>query len=465
MASKAFDYKSGFVVYPGDRAGSIGAKAPYVDHGTKSPDPSRYYSKEEMDLEWKHVWTRVWTFAGLTQDIPNVGDYLRYNLGKESFIVLRQAVGDQGVKAFYNVCPHRGNRLVHTDFGHAADGCFTCDFHGWQFRLNGSNQKIRDEQIFRSEVIRDRPGLVPVSCSVWNSLIFINPDPKPAKTLLEQLAVIPEHLSAYDFSKMRVFRDVEFWWDANWKTAFDAFVEFYHADDVHPEIVPVMETLECQYDLYKNGVSRMILPMGYVTGRYEDRETVNEALQGFVSVFGGDPKQYGHLKGYEYKQALIDSKRKWGEKHGYHFWNRLSDDQIVDDWNYSTMNMTLNVFADSLMIQNFHPHPTDPRKSHYNVITLALPVSDDTTRVQDLNSFGPDAFSEPGWKGEERPARFMPTSISEFGYVLAQDARRIPKVQQGMESDAFKGARLSESECRIRHYLAEIDRLIGRQPS
>jgi hypothetical protein len=93
---------------------------------------------------------------------------------------------------------------------------------------------------------------------------------------------------------------------------------------------------------------------------------------------------------------------------------------------------------------------------------LCLPVSDDTTQVLDLNSFGPESFGPAGWKGEERPARFTPKELSEFGYLLAQDVRRIPEVQKGMESECFKGARLSESEIRIRHYLAEIDRLLGR---
>jgi phenylpropionate dioxygenase-like ring-hydroxylating dioxygenase large terminal subunit len=177
MAKRMYDYRQGFVAYPDGRAGPTGEKAPYVDHGTVPPDPARYYSKEEMDLEWQHVWTKVWAFAGLAQDIPNVGDYLRYNLGKESFIVVRDAPGDAGVKAYYNACPHRGNRLVHNDFGHTAGGCFTCDFHGWKYRLDGTNQLIRDELIFRPEVVRDRPGLTPVSCSIWNSLI---PGPRRA---------------------------------------------------------------------------------------------------------------------------------------------------------------------------------------------------------------------------------------------------------------------------------------------
>jgi phenylpropionate dioxygenase-like ring-hydroxylating dioxygenase large terminal subunit len=461
-----YDYRTGFIAYPGGRSGPTGRKAPYVDHGVERPDKRRYYSTEEAALEWQHVWTKTWAFAGLTQDVPNVGDYLRYELGRESFVIVRAAPGEHGVKAYYNVCPHRGNRLVHGDFGHVSDNCFSCDFHGWKFDVNGCNREIRDEQIFRQEVIWDRPGLKQVSCATWNSLIFVNPDPQPKVTLLEQLDVIPEHLAPYDFSQLRVLRDLEFCWEANWKTALDAFVEFYHADDVHPEAVAISETLECQYDLYANGVSRMVIPLGYVTSRFEDRETVNEYLKMFVSVYGGNPDDYCHIKGYEYKKALTDTKRKWGRKHGYAFFDNLTDDQIADDWNYLAFpNMTINAFADSVLLQTFRPDATDPRKSWYSAITLCLPVSDDETPVLDVNSFGPESMGPKGWKGEDRPARVVPKQLSDFGYLLAQDVRRIPEVQKGIESAGFAGARLSESECRIRHYLAEIDRLIGRRSS
>jgi len=463
MPKAAFDYRKGYAVYPENSSGPHGVKAPYVELGTSPPDKTRYYSREEAALEWQHLWMKTWAFAGLVQDLPNVGDYFRYNLGKESFIVTRVRAGDDGIKAFYNVCPHRGNRLIHTDFGHATNQCFSCDFHGWKYHLDGRNKEIADEQVFRREVIADRPGLTPVSCGVWNSLVFVNPDPKPRLSLREHLDVIVEHLAPYDFSKLRVLRDLEFCWEANWKTALEAFIEFYHAAVVHPEAIPVTETLECQYDLYKHGISRMIIPIGFVSNKFEDRDTVNDYLKMFVSIYGGNPHDYAHLKGWEYKRALSDTKRKWGKKHGHAFFDKLTDDQIADDWNYfSFPNMTINAFADSVLLQNFRPHPTDPSKSYYSAITLCLPVSDNETPVIDLNSFGPETFGPKGWKGEERPARFVPKELAEFGYLLAQDVRRVPEVQKGIESECFKGARLSEIENRIRHYLREVDRYLGR---
>src|SRR3546814_2380209 len=119
--------------------------------------------------------------------------------------------------------PHRGNRIAHGDFGSVgSDGCFRCDFHGWRFGIDGSNVEIRDEIIFRPEAIAHRPGLKPIQCDVWNSLVFISMNPE-VEPLLVHLDVLPEHLKAYPFDKYRVIKDFEVCWDANWKTALDAF--------------------------------------------------------------------------------------------------------------------------------------------------------------------------------------------------------------------------------------------------
>ncbi|WP_269617634.1 aromatic ring-hydroxylating oxygenase subunit alpha [Zhongshania sp. BJYM1] len=465
-----FEYTKGYTSYPEvTDPQNPAAKAPYIDHGTAKPDKTRYYSQQEHDLEWQHVWRKSWTFAGLSFDLKQPGDYLRYDLGKESFIVVRTGNHENDVKAYYNVCPHRGNYIVTEDFGHVKDN-FYCNFHGWKWGLDGENTKVKDDVIFREETLKNDLCLRSVRCEIWNSLIFINMD-ADAKPLIDFLDVIPEHLKNYPFGEFRVLRDFEAEWPANWKTAAEAFLEFYHSDDVHPEVIPISSTLETQYDLYQNGVSRMIIQNCLATCRMEDQDEVNPYLKMFVEMYGGDNNDYKDLKGFEYKKAFIDTKRKWGKKQGYSFFDNLTDDQIADDWNYHVFpNMTLNVFSDGLLIQSWKPHASDPRKSYYSVLTLCLPVSDPNTRVMDINSFGPDSFGPPGWDGSERPARFRPNwddpeeaNAEVWGRVMWQDAERIPNVQKGIESDAFSGAILCEAEIRIRHYLNEIDRLIGRE--
>src|SRR3546814_4017582 len=91
----------------------------------------------------------------------------------------------------------------------------------------------------------------------------------------------------------------------------------------------------------------MIVPLGYVTSRHEDRETVNEALKMFIAFFGGDNEKYKGLKGFEYYRALIDTKRAWAKRHGHNHFENLTDAQVADDWNYYVFpNITINVFSE-----------------------------------------------------------------------------------------------------------------------
>ncbi|CAB3735694.1 aromatic ring-hydroxylating oxygenase subunit alpha [Paraburkholderia rhynchosiae] len=459
----SYDVKTGYVVYPDDSSGQAGRKAPYLDHGTEAPDPRRYYLQEEADLEWSKLWRKVWLFAGVAQDVSEVGDYFRYDIGKESFVIVRTA--KDRVQAFYNVCPHRGNRLVHRDFGRLAEH-FQCTFHGWKFNLDGNLKEIHDEQVFRKEVLAVRPDMVEVPCETWKGLVFITMNPEPVP-LLEYLDVIPEHLENYPLEKMRVLKDIEWHWDANWKTALEAFIEFYHADQTHPEIVPITSTTETQYDLYKNGMSRMIITFGASRLRVSDGADVHPALEAMIGLYGGNPEDYRHLSASDYHKAMVDTRKRWAERNGYaEDFAKLTDDQLTDDWNYHIFpTITLNVFSDGMLIQNFRPHPTDPNKSIYQVYTMVLPVRDPKQHVFDINSFGPEAIGPAGWDGSVRPKRVHAKELVELGAVLAQDAVTVPQVQAGLRSGAFKGSLLSESESRIRHYLAEIDAYLGRNPA
>ena len=75
----------------------------------------RYISTEFMARENQFLWPRVWHLGGMVAELEQEGDYVRHNLGAESVVMVRQA--DASIKAFYNTCPHRGNRLVLGDIG------------------------------------------------------------------------------------------------------------------------------------------------------------------------------------------------------------------------------------------------------------------------------------------------------------------------------------------------------------
>ncbi len=104
----------------------------------------RYWSREFMQREWDHMWTRVWHIGGRTAELRHPGDYVVHTFRHESVLLVRQE--DGRVRAFYNVCQHRGNRLVWNGGGSLA--AFTCAYHGWRYGLDGKLLFARDPENF-----------------------------------------------------------------------------------------------------------------------------------------------------------------------------------------------------------------------------------------------------------------------------------------------------------------------------
>src|SRR5262249_41807124 len=123
----------------------------------------QYVSREHMRLEWDRLWTRTWTLAGRETDIPNPGNYFRYNLAQESFIVVRGR--DNVVRAFYNTCQHRGRQLIDDDFGTRVR--FVCPFHSWTYDLNGENKRVTDRELFSERALCGDLNLKPARCEIW----------------------------------------------------------------------------------------------------------------------------------------------------------------------------------------------------------------------------------------------------------------------------------------------------------
>ncbi|MFK7956305.1 MAG: SRPBCC family protein [Lysobacterales bacterium] len=448
-----YHYKQGSVINPDAPDSSLEAKVPYVDNGTERFSPERYYSAKFMDAEWEKLWTHAWQIAGVASDIPEPGDYMVYRIRSESFIVARQ--DDDTIKAFYNVCPHRGNRLVHNDRGSVPS--FTCSFHSWQFGLCGKLKQITDEETFRPEVVCHRPNLKEVPCETLGGVVFLTMDPNPPP-LAERLGLPPGYLEAYQIDKMNVVRHVVSEWGSNWKTGVDAFYESYHLHAVHPETQGVMGDLNVQYDLYPFGASRMIVPLAQKSPRVDDQQSVDEGLQYMMQDAGMDPASYsGDAAGV--RPAIQQSKRQRADRIGLDY-SQLEDGQLTDSWATGIFpNVQMGLHPEGAFLMRFMPHPTDPERFFYDTMTLFRPADD------------PD-YKAPGWMGipegtdltgEDRPATEY-VGLGDppnLGLVLDQDAELLPVVQQGQRSRGFDGPLWGEQEQRLRHFHTELDRYLN----
>lgn len=440
------------VINPDAPPESLEAKQPDVDNGTECYSKDGYFSRDYMRLEWERLWTNTWLIAGVSSDLEEVGDFFVFDIGDESIIVTRT---DAGVRAFYNVCSHRGARLVWEERGRKR--VFVCPFHSWSFHNTGELRRITDEETFQPEVVAHRPGLTPLACEEHAGIVFVHMGENPPP--LAQSIGLPEgYLEAYQIDRMKVVRHVRSEWGANWKVGVEAFYESYHLHAVHPETRGVMGDLNVQYDLYPNGASRMIVPLGQPSPRMHDQQTVNEGLQMMLQDAGVDPDTF-EGSAEDVRRAIQLGKRARSERLGLGY-ERFEDGQLSDSWATGIFpNVQIGCHPEAVFLMRFLPHESDPERFYYDTMTLLIPVDD------------PD-YRPPAWmglpegtdvSGTVRPPmeRYTKEQDANLGLVLSQDAALLPVVQRGMRSRGFRGQLWSEQEQRLRHFHVELERRLS----
>jgi phenylpropionate dioxygenase-like ring-hydroxylating dioxygenase large terminal subunit len=191
----------------------------------------RYYDPEFFRLEAEQLWPRVWQMACRLEEIPNVNDFVEYEILDQSIVVVHT---DDGVVALQNACRHRGVRVAQGR-GTCESG-FTCPFHGWCYAADGTNTFVSKPGSFSAANLQ--PGdidLTPVRCEVWGGMVWINldADAPPLRECTEPFATT---MDAWQLEAMRAE-----WWRAfhlpvNWKLAEEAFLEQYHVLETHPQL-------------------------------------------------------------------------------------------------------------------------------------------------------------------------------------------------------------------------------------
>ena len=199
-----------------------------------------YHSPEIYALEQERVFFRSWFCVGREEQLPNAGDFLTEEIAGESLIVTRSREGD--LRAFYNVCSHRGTKLCERRSGHV-NRQFVCPYHQWSYGLDGRLLKmpnVRDEH----SIEREKDGLKSVCLDCWEGFIFVNlaENPRPLIDQLKMEAGEPLSYARYEIGELRVAHRIVYEVRANWKIIHDNFNECLHCPSVHPglaKIVPI----------------------------------------------------------------------------------------------------------------------------------------------------------------------------------------------------------------------------------
>lgn len=220
--------------FPKPSEGSWTEHYPGLGTGPVSYEDS--ISRDFYEREQQAIFLRSWLNVGRVEQLPRAGSYFTRELSwaNRSIIVTRGT--DGVVRAFHNICRHRGNKLVWDDYpGNETSGfCrqFTCKYHAWRFNLDGSVAYVQQESEF-FDIDKSSLGLVPVHCDVWEGFVFVNLADEPDQSLADFLEPLGTGLAGYPFGEMTQQWTHRSEINANWKLFVDAFVEFYHAPVLH----------------------------------------------------------------------------------------------------------------------------------------------------------------------------------------------------------------------------------------
>lgn len=415
----------------------------------------RYWSKEFADREWEHMWTKIWHVGGRTAQLEEAGDFIVHEFMHESVLMVRQE--DGSIKAFLNVCQHRGNLLVNTSEG-GVMGHFVCPYHNWKWRIDGVLDHVQDPEDFPQGNPCGKLKLHELKCDTWGGFIFFsfNPDPVP---LLDYLDPVPTLLGNRDLDEWTrvVWRRLRV--NTNWKFASDNFNEAYHIPAVHPQFEPMIDDhySTSVFEMYPTGHNRMIEKL-QPSSRYEDAQQMKPLWAEVLKEWDINPDDFDG-RAQEGRVALQEARRRLGPERGYHYFDKFTDDELTDQMHHTLFpNLTLTGTPEGLHVFRTEPDKDDPNWSTFDYWYL-VPKVEGAKEVATL--YGMRPYKE---------AEFESDSYADYeadipqGDFLTQDLSLAVTQQRGLRSMGFTDAYLANQETRVRRFHEVInDYLEGRR--
>jgi Rieske 2Fe-2S family protein len=201
--------------------------------GTDYRDP-QIFAIEKSAIFWRN-----WFCAGRSEQAPQPGDWFTVDVTGESVIVVR---GEDGrLRAFFNVCRHRGARLREEERGHDK-GSIMCPYHAFCYDLKGN--LVATPKVAEDELDRANLSLWPVHLDEWQGFVFVNlTKGEPRRTLREQLSGAYDDIldfERFEIDQLRIGASTEWLVEANWKIIIENYNECLHCPTVHPELVDVI---------------------------------------------------------------------------------------------------------------------------------------------------------------------------------------------------------------------------------
>jgi phenylpropionate dioxygenase-like ring-hydroxylating dioxygenase large terminal subunit len=440
-------------------SGVVGDLDAWLTHADGFVPKERYLTPEFLALEYERLWSRVWQVACREEEIANPGDYVEYTIGDQSVLVARDHDGE--IRAFHNVCLHRGARLA-DGCGHTDDGTLRCRFHAWRYALDGRCVEVVDAEDFPS--LPNDLRVPPVRAECWGGFVFVNLDPC-AEGLLEFLDPLPAVLAPYHLEQMRLRSVLTTVLATNWKAAVDAFNEAYHVQGGHAQVLPFVDDVSIRYELLGRhahygrlpGARRVLRPSPRLCLSADDVDE-GEILASMVAGLGGaflheeremvaELRASGPPPGKTLLEAYQERRRDLLASRGLDV-SGLTLDQMtsVEDL-YLFPNVVGPVYPGSAILFRARPYGQDPDRTIHDTWVLEWP--------------DPTADAKP-----PRRREFANWRDRDWGTLTTQDYENVERVQRGMRSMAFGGLRLNpRQEINLLHMHRGIDEYLTRDPT
>ena len=421
-----------------------------------------YVSQDYARAERDKLWRKVWLQAGRVEDMPEVGDFLTFNILDDSVLITR--AGESNIRAFHNVCSHRGRQLVdipdgrRNARGHTKQ--FTCGYHGWRYDLDGRNSHVIHREDWQGALADDCTGLTPVKVDTWGGWIWIclAADAEPLRDYLEPAASM---LDPFELQNMRCRWRKWCIFNCNWKVALEAFAETYHVQTTHPELNKFGQFrgwakahgrhsnigYDAPKEMDKNQQAKLRIGSGadarrstaemqtYIWEKANTNTTqtlVDAALRLEDELPEGTPSD-------QVLRHWLASAQAYDEARGV-TWPSVDPEHVGRSgtaWQIFP-NFQIGHSVNNMLCYSARPYGYDPDRCYFEAA------------VYELYPKGEEPATE--WE-------YCPPTAKAWCYVLSQDFSNMAAVQRGMKSLAFRGARpnpyMERSIANLHRNLAE----------
>ena len=399
-----------------------------------------YTDRRYHQLEKERIWERVWQVACREEHVPEPGDQYVYDVADKSYLIVRGI--DRKIRAFVNVCLHRGRML--RDYEVRAPE-IRCPFHGAIWNLDGSFRNIPCRQEFAS--FSDESWTLPqVSVGIWAGFVFINPAPNP-QPLMDFLGDLVPQFDRWAIDLRYVGMHVIKKQRCNWKVAQEAFMEAYHVSVTHPQAARGYGDVASQYDAFES-YSRAISPRAIQSPLLKKTLNEQDIIDQVRETRTGEQLNIAELpEGTTARRYLCELNRGGMRKAVGDDVDKWSVAELVDHFYYTVFPNFHPWGSTSQFMYRFRPNGDDHLTSLMEFIALPTFTGDRPPPAKPIMV----DFDE-SWTA----------SLGSTGLILDQDSLNLPRVQQGLAATRQKTTRLAiGQENKIRHFYRVYAERIG----